>query len=114
MSGLDLIFSPCSPRFAVAPCELFHRACRVTVAAWADWPHLIRVQPEIGRLIIGIGVLLVIIGLVVWKVPGALTWFGKLPGDLSIQKGGFSFYFPLASCVLISVVLSLLAWVFRR
>lgn len=71
-------------------------------------------QPEIGRLIIGIGVLLVIIGLVVWKLPGALTWFGKLPGDISVQKGDFSFYFPLASCVLISVVLSLLAWLFRR
>jgi Protein of unknown function (DUF2905) len=72
------------------------------------------VQPEIGRLIIGIGVLLVIIGLVVWKVPGALSWFGKLPGDISVQKGDFSFYFPLASCVLVSVILSLLAWLFRR
>ena len=71
-------------------------------------------QPEIGKLIIGVGVLLVIIGLVVWKVPGALSWIGKLPGDISVQKGGFSFYFPLASCVLISLILSLLAWLFRR
>jgi hypothetical protein len=98
----------------VAPCELSLRARGVTVAAWADWPHLTRVQPEIGRLIIGIGVLLVIIGLVVWKMPGALSWFGRLPGDISVRKGGFSFYFPLASCVLISVILSLLAWLFRR
>jgi hypothetical protein len=72
------------------------------------------VQPELGRWIIGIGVLLVIVGLVVWKAPGALSWFGKLPGDISIQKGNFSFYFPLVSCVLISVILSLLALLFRR
>jgi hypothetical protein len=72
------------------------------------------VQPEVGKLILGVGVLLVIVGLVIWRVPGALNWFGKLPGDIAIQKGNFSFYFPLASCVLISVILSLLLWLFRR
>lgn len=97
-----------------AGCRVSSDARRVTVATGADRPHFRFVQPEIGRLIIGVGVLLVIIGLVVWKVPGAFGWFGKLPGDISVQKGDFSFYFPLVSCVLISIILSLLAWLFRR
>ncbi|MBV9488405.1 MAG: DUF2905 domain-containing protein [Verrucomicrobia bacterium] len=69
---------------------------------------------ELGRLIIVTGVLLVIIGLIIWKAPGVFGWFGKLPGDISVQKGNFSFYFPLATCVLISLILTLLSWLFRR
>ena len=91
----------------------FFRRCR-PLAAWAGRPHFIRVQQELGKLIVIIGVLLVIVGLVAWKMPGALGWFGKLPGDISIRKDNFSFYFPLVSCVVISVILSLLAWLFRR
>jgi hypothetical protein len=72
-----------------------------------------RVQ-EMAKLIIGVGVVLVVIGLVLWKVPGAFGWVGRLPGDFSIRKEHFSFYFPLATCLVISVVLTLLSWLFRR
>jgi hypothetical protein len=69
---------------------------------------------DLGKVIVGAGLLLVLIGLIVWKVPGAFGWLGKLPGDMSVQKGNFSFYFPLATCVLISVILTLVSWLLRR
>jgi len=45
---------------------------------------------------------------------GMLGWFGNLPGDISFRRGGFRFYFPLTSMILISVILSLLVGLFRR
>jgi hypothetical protein len=66
------------------------------------------------KLIVGVGIVLVVIGLVLWKIPGAFGWVGRLPGDFSIRKEHFSFYFPLATCLVISVVLTLLSWLFRR
>jgi len=43
-----------------------------------------------------------------------LGWFGKLPGDISVRRDGFSFYFPLTTSILISVVLSLLVYFLSR
>ena len=69
---------------------------------------------EVGKLILGVGIVLVLIGFALWRFPQLFGWLGKLPGDISIQKGSFSFYFPLATCILISLVLTLLSWIFRR
>ena len=69
---------------------------------------------EIGKLILIIGLLLVVLGGVLWRFSSLFGWVGKLPGDISVQKGNFSFYFPVVTCILISVVLTLLAWLFRR
>ena len=41
-------------------------------------------------------------------------WLGKLPGDIIVKRENFTFYFPLATCILISIVLSLLFWLFRK
>jgi len=46
-----------------------------------------------------------------WSGRG-LGWLGRLPGDISYQSGDFRFYFPVTTCVLVSVVLTLLAWFF--
>jgi hypothetical protein len=80
--------------------------------------------PVIGKLLIAIGSGIVVLGLVllaVDRIPGlggALNWFGKLPGDLSFKRDNVSFYFPLATSILISILLSLLffilGWFFRR
>ena len=43
-----------------------------------------------------------------------IPWLGRLPGDFRVEKGGVSFYFPLASCLLASVVLSFFAWAFSK
>jgi hypothetical protein len=62
---------------------------------------------DTGKLLIVAGLVLVGVGVLVWA--GAhLPWLGKLPGDLSIRKGNFSFYFPLTTCLLVSGVLSVL------
>ena len=67
----------------------------------------------LGRSLIIIGVVLVVIGLIITFAP-RLPWLGKLPGDILIKKENFSFYFPLASCILISLILSFVMWLFRR
>jgi hypothetical protein len=69
---------------------------------------------DIGRIVMIVGIILAIGGALVWKFPGWFGWIGRLPGDFSVQKGNFSFYFPLVTCILISIVLSLLSWLFRR
>jgi len=68
---------------------------------------------DLGRFLIIIGVILVIAGAVFLLAP-RLPWLGKLPGDITYQRGNFSFYFPLGTCILISIILTLLLYLFRR
>jgi hypothetical protein len=68
---------------------------------------------DLGRLLIVVGVILVIVGAVFLLAP-KLPWLGKLPGDLSFNRGNFSFYFPLGTCILISIILTLIMYFFRR
>jgi len=64
----------------------------------------------VGRLLIVAGIVLVIAGLLIeLGVP-----LGRLPGDIAIRRGGGSFYFPIVTCILVSVVLSILAALLRR
>jgi hypothetical protein len=74
---------------------------------------LVLVQ-ELGKIVMIIGIVLAIGGVLLWKFPGWFGWMGRLPGDISVQKGNFSFYFPVVTCIVISVVLTLLGWLFRR
>jgi hypothetical protein len=64
----------------------------------------------LGRLLIAAGVVLVLVGLLIQ----AGLPIGRLPGDIKIQRGSGTFYFPIVTCIVISVVLSLLAMFFRR
>lgn len=68
---------------------------------------------ELGKALVGIGLLLMIAGVFLWKLAGR-TPLGRLPGDIVVQKPNFTFFFPITTCILISVVLTLLLWVFRR
>lgn len=68
---------------------------------------------EIGRTLFFIGLLLAAAGFFLWKLGDNLP-LGKLPGDLAIQRPNFSFYFPLTTCILLSLVLTLLLWLLRR
>jgi uncharacterized membrane protein len=67
----------------------------------------------LAKTLIYLGLLLVVIG-VVLTFAGKLPWLGQLPGDISIERERFTFYFPLATCILISVILSLVLYFFRR
>ena len=68
---------------------------------------------EIGKLLIVFGVLIAVVGVVI-VVAGRLPWIGRLPGDVYVQRGHFTFYFPLATSILVSLVLTLLFWLFGR
>jgi membrane associated rhomboid family serine protease len=63
-----------------------------------------------GKSLIAAGAVLVVFGIVFWLAPRMPVWFGRLPGDISVQKKNFSFYFPLATCLLVSFILSLIMW----
>ena len=67
---------------------------------------------SLGPAIIGLGVLIVVVGLLVWS--GALSWFGRLPGDIRVERETVRFYFPVTSMVIVSIVLSAIAWLLRR
>ncbi len=64
------------------------------------------------RLLIGIGLALVLAG-IAWPLLLRIG-LGRLPGDIMIQRGSTSFYFPLVTCIVISVVLSALMWLLNR
>ena len=68
---------------------------------------------DLGKLLFILGIVLVVLGAVIWKT-GGLGGLGRLPGDITVHKGSSTFYFPIVTCLLLSAVLSLLAWLFRR
>jgi len=66
-----------------------------------------------GKALIYLGILLVAVG-VIFLLGGKIPWLGHLPGDLTIEREGYTFYFPLTTCILISVIISLVLYFFRR
>jgi thiamine transporter ThiT len=68
---------------------------------------------EIGKFLVVIGAVIVLVGLVFWG-DLAPKWLGRLPGDIRIERANSALYFPIVTCIIISIVLSLLLSVFRR
>jgi hypothetical protein len=68
---------------------------------------------EFGKTLVYIGIALVVLGLI-FSVVGKIPWLGNLPGDITIQRERFTFYFPLTTCILISVITTLVLYFFRR
>jgi hypothetical protein len=71
-----------------------------------------RVQ-DIGKALVILGLVIALAGLVM-LVAGRVPWIGRLPGDIHIQRGNWSFYFPLGTSIVLSVLLTLLFWLFGR
>jgi hypothetical protein len=66
---------------------------------------------ELGKLFLGLGVLLVILGaffLLVGNLSGKVPWLGRLPGDIYVERNDWKFYFPLGTSILISIVVSVI------
>lgn len=68
----------------------------------------------LGRPLIIMGLILVVAGLVITFAPKLSIWLGRLPGDINIKRDNFSFHFPLATCLIISALVSFVMWLFRR
>ncbi|MGC9951225.1 MAG: DUF2905 domain-containing protein [Bryobacteraceae bacterium] len=69
---------------------------------------------SVGRMLIGLGVFLVVLGLLLTFGNKLPLHLGRLPGDIYVRGKHTSFYFPIVTCLLLSVVLSLAMWLFRR
>jgi hypothetical protein len=69
-------------------------------------------EARMSRFLIVLGLVIVAIG-VLWPILTRLG-LGRLPGDIVIQRGNYSFYFPLATCILVSLLLSVVFWLFNR
>ena len=67
----------------------------------------------LGRTLIVFGLVLVVVGVILSFAP-KIPWLGRLPGDIVIRRESFSFYFPLATCLLVSAILTLVLYLFRR
>ena len=67
----------------------------------------------LGKLLILLGVFIILIGLLL-MIGDKIPWVGKLPGDIIIKKEKFSFYFPITTSILISIILTLLFWIMRK
>ncbi len=68
---------------------------------------------EVGKFVVVIGVIMTLVGLVLWS-GFAPKWLGRLPGDIRIEREYSAFYFPIVTCIILSIVLSLLLSIFRR
>lgn len=67
---------------------------------------------DVGRLLVLAGVVLIVVGAVAWA--GGLSWFGRLPGDIRIERDNVHVYVPLVSMLIVSGILSLVLYLFRR
>jgi Protein of unknown function (DUF2905) len=68
---------------------------------------------DIGKLLFIAGLALMVIGAVLWKT-GGLGGLGRLPGDIVAQKGDSTFYFPIVTCIVISLLLTFVMWLLRK
>ncbi|HEY2614969.1 MAG TPA: DUF2905 domain-containing protein [Chthoniobacterales bacterium] len=68
---------------------------------------------DLGKLLMLFGGSIAILGLLLWSGFGS-TWLGRLPGDIRIERGNSAFYFPIVTCLIFSIVLSLILSFFRR
>jgi hypothetical protein len=67
----------------------------------------------VGKMLVMLGIALAALGAILWAA-GHLPYVGDLPGDIYLKRGNWSFYFPLTTCIVLSIVLTLLLSLLRR
>jgi hypothetical protein len=67
----------------------------------------------LGKLLIVLGLCLVGAG-ILFLLSDKIPWLGRLPGDITIKRDNITFYFPLATCILVSILVSLILWFIRK
>jgi hypothetical protein len=68
---------------------------------------------DLGKFLVVAGLLVAGVGALIWSGFGR-GWIGRLPGDINYSRPGYTFHFPLMTCLLFSLVLSLLLWLLRK
>ncbi len=68
---------------------------------------------DLGKLLVVVGLFIAAMGALIWSGFGR-GWLGRLPGDIHYSKGDFSFHFPIVTCLLFSLILTLIMWLIRR
>jgi hypothetical protein len=69
---------------------------------------------ETGKWVIGIGVIIILVGIIIYFFHDKLNWIGRLPGDIRIEKDNFRFYFPITTMILLSLFGTLIIWLIRK
>ena len=67
----------------------------------------------IGKTLVIAGLFIVVAGLLIWHLHDKLSWIGRLPGDIRVEKENFSFYIPITTMLLLSVIINLIFRVYR-
>jgi hypothetical protein len=70
-------------------------------------------MPDLGKLLIVFGVVMIVVGAIV-LLAGKVPWLGRLPGDIRIERGNWTFYFPIVTSLVISIILTLIFALFGR
>lgn len=70
-------------------------------------------MPEMGKLLVFVGVAIALVGAVLWSGVGK-GWLGQLPGDVNYSRGNFSFHFPIVTCIIVSVILTVVMRLLRK
>jgi hypothetical protein len=68
---------------------------------------------DLGKMLVIAGLALAALGAILWSGFGR-GWLGRLPGDIHVTRGNFSFYFPVVTCLLVSLFLTFILWLLRK
>jgi len=71
-------------------------------------------NPETGKYIVYTGIAIVLIGVLIYFFHDKLSWLGRLPGDIRVEKNNMRFYFPVTTLILLSLMISAVWWLFRK
>jgi hypothetical protein len=68
---------------------------------------------DLGKILVVAGLAVALVGALLWSGVGR-SWLGRLPGDIHYSRDNFSFHFPIVTCLIMSALLTLLWWLFRK
>jgi len=68
---------------------------------------------DLGKVLVVVGVITVAVGVLLWSGLGR-NWLGRLPGDIHYTRGNFSFHFPIVTCLILSLLLTIILWLFKK
>jgi len=69
---------------------------------------------DVGKYVIIAGIMIILLGLIIYFFHDKLSWMGRLPGDVRIEKENFKFYFPISTMILFSIVLTVIIQIIRK